>query len=200
MKIGPRYKICKRLGGGIFEKCQTQKFQLSEARSKNSKGGRGFKRGMSDYGRQLIEKQKVRFSYGITEKKLRKYVTQASGSQDAVSVINTLLETRLDNVVYRAGFAKTRRMARQLVAHGHITVNGRKNKVPSHIVSNDDVITIRDSSKTKTVFSKIEPAMKPPKWMTVDIKKMTVTLRNSPEFDANATIFDYQAVFEYYSR
>jgi small subunit ribosomal protein S4 len=139
MKIGPKYKICKRLGGGIFEKCQTQKFQIAEARARK-RGSR--RRGMSDYGKQLLEKQKVRFSYGITEKQLRKYVSSSTLAQDAVSAIYSSLEMRLDNVVYRAGLASTRRMARQLVAHGHITVNGRKLKVPSYATKVDDEIAV----------------------------------------------------------
>ncbi len=198
MKIGPKYKICKRLGGGIFEKCQTQKFQLAEARAR--KGG-SQRRGMSDYGKQLIEKQKVRFSYGITEKQLRKYIDLATASQDAVSTMHKELELRLDNVIYRAGFASTRRMARQIVSHGHITVNGHRLKVPSYTAKVGDEISVRDASKSKTVFANVTKSnVSAPNWLTVDMKKLTVKLKNEPEFEAGATIFDYPAVFELYSR
>ncbi len=197
MKIGPKYKICKRLGGGIFEKCQTQKFQLAEARAK--KGGPR-KRGMSDYGKQLIEKQKVRFSYGITEKQLRKYVDIATSKVDTVSTMNSSLEMRLDNVVYRSGLAATRRMARQLVSHGHINVNGRKLKVPSYTVKVEDEITVRDSSKSKPVFTNCDMTQKAPNWIVVDTGKLSVKVKAVPEYEAGSTIFDYQSVFEFYSR
>jgi len=198
MKIGPKYKICKRLGGGIFEKCQTQKFQLAEARAR--KGGPR-RRGMSDYGKQLIEKQKVRFSYGITEKQLRKYVAKATASTDAVSTMHTELEMRLDNVIYRAGFAATRRMARQIVSHGHITVNGRKLKVPSYTVKIDDEVAVRDGSKGKTVFADVTRSnVVAPKWLVTDMKKLTTKVKSAPVFESGATMFDYQAVFEFYSR
>ena len=112
MKIGPKFKIAKRLGAPIFEKTQTQKFALSEAR-----GGKTRQRrpgAMSDYKRQLIEKQKMRFSYGISEKQLRKYVDEAvSKSHQPIGLLMTRLESRLDNVAYRLGLAKTRQMARQ---------------------------------------------------------------------------------------
>ncbi len=198
MKIGPKYKICKRLGSGIFEKCMSQKFQIVEARARKS-GPR--RRGMSDYGKQLIEKQKVRFSYGISEKQLRKYVDLSTASQDAVSTMHLSLETRLDNVVYRAGLASTRRMARQLVSHGHITVNGRKLKVPSYSVKVDDEIAVRDGSKSKTVFADIaKSAAKAPNWLIADLKKLTVKVKSIPVHESGATMFDYQAVFEFYSR
>jgi small subunit ribosomal protein S4 len=199
MKIGPKYKICKRLGGGVFEKCQTQKFQLAEARAR--KGGSGRRRGMSDYGKQLIEKQKVRFSYGITEKQLRKYVDIATASADAVSTMNRELEMRLDNVIYRAGFASTRRMARQIVSHGHITVNGRKLKVPSYTTKVGDKIAVRDGSKSKTVFADVTRSnVSAPKWLNTDMKKLSLEVKAEPVFESGATIFDYPAVFELYSR
>jgi len=199
MKIGPKYKICKRLGGGIFEKCQTQKFQLSEARAKKS-GNKKFAK-LSDYGKQLLEKQKVRFSYGITEKQLRKYVAQSVHASDAVATIHSLLERRLDNIVYRAGFAATRRMARQLVSHGHILVNGRRLKIPSYIAQVDDIISVRDASKTKPVFANIANAStSTPNWLTVDSKKFTAKVKSVPPYEVGSTLFDYQAVFEFYSR
>jgi small subunit ribosomal protein S4 len=197
MKIGPKYKICKRLGGGIFDKCQTQKFQLAEARAK--KGGKRFNK-VSDYGKQLLEKQKVRFSYGITEKQLRKYVASAIATTDTVSTMSAALEMRLDNVVYRSGLAATRRMARQLVSHGHMMVNGRRLKVPSYTVKVDDEISVRDASKSKPVFASVEKAPKSPNWMTTDLKKLSVKIKSVPVHEAGATLFDYQAVFEFYSR
>src|SRR3989344_7285371 len=108
MIIGPRYKICKRLGSGVFEKCQTQKFQLSEAR-RGAKRRTGRKpRTLSDFGRQLLEKQKVRYAYGVPERQLARYTREAvEGTGDPTVSLLSRLETRLDNVVYRLGLAPT---------------------------------------------------------------------------------------------
>jgi small subunit ribosomal protein S4 len=201
MKIGPKFKIAKRLGAPIFEKTQTQKFALSQAR-----GGREVKRGgqMSDYKRQLIEKQKMRFSYAITEKQLRRYVDEAiaSGHQPVAHLMERL-ESRLDNVVYRLGFAKTRQMARQMVSHGHIIVNGKRLNVPSHKVRKGDVITVREGSKTSGLF--VELAEKHegaavPTWLSLDIKKLTATILGVPVYNPSETLFNPDQVMEYYSR
>src|SRR5581483_8756571 len=130
MLIGPKYKICKRLGSSVFEKCQTQKFQLAADRAPRKTKGR---RGGSDYGAQLIEKQKARFTYGLSEAQFSRYVHEAMEikGKDSAAGLLARLEARLDNVVYRAGFVKTRRAARQLVSHGHVTVGGKRLNVPS---------------------------------------------------------------------
>src|SRR3989344_9636802 len=114
MIIGPKYKICKRLGASVFEKCQTQKFQLAEA-NKPRKQSRG-KRGGSDFGAQLLEKQKARFTYGLSESQFSRYVHEAMERKGKDSALGLLarLESRLDNVIYRSGFVKTRRAARQM--------------------------------------------------------------------------------------
>ena len=174
MKIGPKFKIAKRLGAPIFEKTQSQKFALSE-----SKQGRTSKRKpgqMSDYKRQLIEKQKMRFTYGITEKQLRRYVDEAlEKSEQPVLNLYTRLEMRLDNVVYRLGLAKTRRFARQMVSHGHILVNGKRMTVPSHKVKVDDVISVREGSRQSIIFTNLAEnfeAASVPAWLSFDIKKL----------------------------
>ena len=160
----PKYKICKRLGSGVYEKCQTEKFALSEARVKKTFKRR---RNLSDYGRQLLEKQKVRFTYGITEKQLRKYVSRAVITKEPAAELYKGLETRLDNTVYRLGFAPTRRAARQMVSHGHIIINTKRMTVPSHIVKKGDIIEVREASKDKTLFvgnSETISAHTAPKW------------------------------------
>ena len=124
MIIGPKYKICKRLGGAVFEKCQTQKFTLAEARKKTTKSQGKRPNAMSDYKRQLLEKQKMRYTYGLSERQLSGYVAQSvEKSAHPGDALMLRLESRLDNVVYRLGLAKTRRLARQMVSHGHILVN-----------------------------------------------------------------------------
>ena len=132
MIIGPKYKICRRLGSGVFDQCQSQKFMLSEAK-KTKVAKKGPRKQVSEYGQQLNEKQKIRFSYGISEKQLGNYVEEATSSKGSVASekLFELLETRLDNTIYRLGLASTRRLARQMASHGHFLVNGTKTNVPS---------------------------------------------------------------------
>jgi small subunit ribosomal protein S4 len=202
MKIGPKFKIAKRLGAPIFEKTQTQKFALSE-----SKQGRTTKRKpgqQSDYKRQLIEKQKMRFTYGITEKQLRRYVDDALlKSEQPVLNLVTRLESRLDNVVYRLGLTKTRRFARQVVSHGHILVNGKKMTIPSHKIKVGDVITVREGSKQSGIFlnlAETHEAAGVPSWLSIDIKKLEGKTTGMPIYNPTETLFDPEQVFEFYSR
>jgi small subunit ribosomal protein S4 len=122
MIIGPKYKICRRLGSGVFDQCQSPKFMLSEAK-KTKVAKKGPRKQVSEYGQQLGEKQKIRFSYGISEKQLGNYVEEATSSKGSVASekLFELLETRLDNTIYRLGLASTRRLARQMASHGHFT-------------------------------------------------------------------------------
>lgn len=204
MIIGPKYKIAKRLGAPVFEKTQTQKFALSEARSaRNKKQG---KRGgmMSDYKKQLIEKQKMRFLYGVSEKQLSKYVKEAfAQSHQPITQLIGRLESRLDNVVYRLGFAKTRRLARQVVSHGHIHVNGRRLNIPSHKVKIGDVISVREQSKQSPLFVNTSEALltqTQPHWLSLTAKDLAGEKKAEPTYEPSETIFDPQQVLEYYSR
>ncbi len=203
MKIGPKFKIAKRLGAPIFEKTQTQKFALSEARKgKTAKRKPGQ---ASDYKRQLIEKQKMRFSYGLTEKQLRRYVDEAlvSTSNQPVLSLITRLEQRLDNVVYRLGLAKTRRFARQMVSHGHITVNGKKMTVPSYKVASKDAISVRGGSQSSPMFLNFAETFvhtTVPAWLSMDAKKLEGTVTGAPQYNPTETMFDPNQVFEFYSR
>src|SRR5438128_843190 len=148
MIIGPKYKIARRLGAPIFEKTQGQKYALHLER-KGKK--RGFSKPKSEYGIQMNEKQKARFTYGLSEKQFSNYVKEALSkkSSNASGMIFEFLETRLDNIIYRLGFAPTRLGARQMVSHGHIAVNGKRVTVPSKRVYLGDKIEIVERSKGK---------------------------------------------------
>ncbi len=201
MKIGPKFKIAKRLGAPIFEKTQTQKFALSEQRSARTQRRRGM---MSDYKRQLLEKQKMRFSYGISEEQLRRYVKEATTkSHQPVTLLMTRLESRLDNVVYRLGLAKTRQFARQMVSHGHIDVNGKRLSIPSHRVREGDIISVRESSKNTQLFTNLtenHEAVSVPNWLKFDLKKLSGEVVGVPNFQAGSLMFDPEQVLEFYSR
>lgn len=201
MKLGPRYKICKRLGSSIFEKCQTQRYQLSEARSAKNKKRR---RQGSEYNKQLLEKQKLRLMYGLTEKQFSSYVTK--GLENHVNPQETLfqlLESRLDSVIYRMGLAGTRRMARQLVSHGHVTVNGKRMTIPSYQVKVTDNLEVREGSRTSSVFANANERLqeyKSPRWVQYDPSTFAGKLKEKPVAADQDTGVDIQAVFEYYTR
>lgn len=205
MIIGPKYKICRRLGNGIFEKCQTQKFTLSEERHNKSRKRGGRPRALSNFGKQLIERQKMRYTYGITEKQLSHYVKEAITEKDADSSVELLkkLESRLDSVIYRFGLANTRRMARQIVSHGHIVVNGRKVTIPSYRVRKGEKISIREASKNKSVFSNMAEYLKnymSPSWILFDKNKMQGEVKGDIIQDSSDLMFDVGSILEFYSR
>lgn len=198
---GPKYKICRRLGAEVFEKCQTQKFVQSTARKSANKKGKRPKQ-LSDFGMQLIEKQKIRFSYGVNEKQFSNYVKKAMHSKASASdKLFESLESRLDNVVYRLGLAHTRALARQIVAHGHITINGRKTTIPSYSVKIGDVVAIREGSKKSALFTSLETKLKDyswPNWLKLDVAKGEATVEGMPRMSEGMPNFN--TVLEYYSR
>jgi small subunit ribosomal protein S4 len=193
-----KYKICRRLGAGMFEKCQTQKFLARQKAPKRQPR-------RSDYGNQFLEKQKIRFTYGVREKQFANYIALAMNSSGKnikpANLLSQLLERRLDNVVYRLGLASTRALARQIVSHGHITINGKKLSVPSYQVQKNDVIAIREGSKNRVLFADIATKLKS--------FKTTDWLKWAPDF-ASATVVEMpkdvdpflnpQSVIEFYSR
>jgi len=202
MKVGPKYKIAKRLGASVFEKTQTQKFALAQERvAKTRKRGRG----PTEYGKQLLEKQKVRITYGLPERQFGRYVREAMETHGAnpAEVLHTTLETRLDNVVYRLGLAPTRRAARQMVSHGHITVNGRKTTIPSRAVRIGEVIGVREGSKTRVLFENFADKFAErtlSSWLTWDAKSMQGGVQQQPTTESADPAGDLVAVLSFYSR
>jgi small subunit ribosomal protein S4 len=204
MIIGPKYKIARRLGAPIFEKTQTQKYQLSQARKEKS-GKRGFARPKSEYGMQLLEKQKARYTYCLTERQFSKYAKLALSKKDknAIPRLFESLELRADNTVYRIGFASTRLAAKQMVGHGHITVNGKRITIPSYRLSMGDVIGLREASVGKALFSELDERLKAktvPSWIKFDFDKKIGTVVGIPKYEGADSQFDLNAVLEFYSR
>ncbi len=196
----PKFKICRRLGPGVYDKCQTVKFSTASA-----KGGFGGKRpkALSEYGAQFIEKQKVRFSYGVSERQLSNYVKKASTVKGAGTVDKFYegLELRLDNAIYRMGLAPSRRAARQMVSHGHFVIDNHKVTIPSYELKLGDVIKVREGSKSKKIFQDLATKMKDytaPNWLRFDIGKMEGSILAKPKnID---TFLNLNAVLEFYSR
>jgi len=161
---------------------------------------------MSDYGKQLLEKQKIRYSYGINERQLSRYAHNARARQRATGPATQLfnvLESRLDNIVYRLGFAATRQQARQLVSHGHILLNGRRTTIPSAQTREGDQIAIRETSKDKTFFAALQERIaehRPPHWLSLDAKTLSGTVKGNPGSEDAESLFNLSAVLEYYSK
>jgi small subunit ribosomal protein S4 len=209
MKTGPRYKIAKRLGASVFEKAQTQKFALSADRSaKNKRRGRGRQ---SEYGKQMLEKQKVRVTYGLPERQFRNYVRKALASAGGGSAsggkptdrLHELLELRLDNVVWRIGLASTRRAARQMVAHGHVQIGGKKTRVPSYALSVGDRISVREGSKEHGAlvgFGERFTERPLPSWLSWDPKTMEGSVTERPTTSSADAAGDLVAVLSFYTR
>lgn len=203
MKIGPKYKLAKRLGPSIFEKTQTQKFAIAQERSAPKRtGGR---RGQTEFGKQLLEKQKVRITYGLSESQFGAYVRNAMAAHgvNPAEVLHQQLEMRLDNIVYRLGLAPTRRAARQMVSHGHITVNGKKSTIPSQAIKLGDRIAVREGSKNRAYFDNFaEKFMERPlpSWLSWDPKAMTGGLQAPPTMESADVAGDLAMVLSFYSR
>ena len=196
MKIGPQYKIARRLGASVFEKTQSPKFARKE---------KAAPRRQSEYGAALIEKQRVRFSYRLSERQFSRYVKEAVAQKggNAAGFLYARLEKRLDNVLYRLGFAKTRGLARQMVSHGHVHVNGRKVSIPSYLLKAGDSVSIRPGSKGSVLFSNLSEKLKetpPPPWLSYDEVEGAAKVLGEPVSQAGALPFNLQSVVEFYSR
>jgi small subunit ribosomal protein S4 len=174
-------------------------------RSSQRKEKAGKRRGgKSEYGRQMLEKQKARYSYGVSGGQFTNYVKKAlNAAGDNAKNLIRLLEGRLDNVVVRAGFAPTRSAARQMVSHGHITVGGTIVNIPSYQVRPGETVGIREGSKKKPLFGKLDEelkAAKAPAWLAVDADKKEIRIAGEPSADKTDLLFDIQSVLEFYTR
>ena len=169
--------------------------------SNRNPGGNKRKK-VSEYGTQLKEKQKVKFVYGVLEKQFHRYYLKASNMSGITGEnLLRLLELRLDNVVYRLGLAKTRRMARQIIVHGHIKVNGKKVDIPSYSVKVGDVITLRERSMEQAMFKELrDKAVVTPKWLTYDAATLMGTVAAMPAREDIDCPISEHLIVELYSR
>jgi small subunit ribosomal protein S4 len=201
---GPQCKQCRREGEKLFlkgERCLTDKCGIERRNYPPGDHGRGRSR-QSEYRVQLREKQKARRYYGVLEKQFRNYYAKASG-QPGVTGENLLrlLESRLDNVLVRLGFAGSRRQSRQLIRHGHWFVNGRRVDIPSYQVRADDVITLKPGSKADpTIREATELVSVVPAWLQADHDGLTAKVLRHPERDEIAAPVEEQLIVELYSK
>ena len=202
---GPREKIARRFGVPLFGPSKALELRNFPP---GQHGVRNARRKVSDYGIAMAEKQKLRYQYGLMEKQFALFVKRATATHETGENTVTpglklarLLEFRLDNIVYRSGFATTRALARQMVSHGHILVNGRRNNVASHQVKLGDVIAIREGSKVTKLFQSLSEKLanlNPTYALTIDPAKMSAIVKE-PVREIEP-MFDTQKVLEYYSR
>lgn len=191
----PSLKRCRALG------LETAVVGLAKSSKRQSKRSG---RKVSEYGMQLKEKQKAKFIYGVLEKQFRAYYDKAK-TMPGVTGENLLglLERRIDNVVFRLGLASTRRQARQLVSHGHITVNGKRLDIPSALIKVGDVIGVKEKSRGTSLFKEIaesKNALNVPAWLTADIQNLSGSVTRFPNRDEIDIPVDEQAIVELYSR
>ncbi len=201
MKIGPKYKIARRLGAPVFEKTQTAKYTLSLARK--DKGGRKFTKPKSEFGKALTEKQKARFTYGLGEKQFRGYVLKGMKASNPTQKLFQILESRLDNALFRAGLAKTRSQARQAASHGHVLVNGRRVTVPSIQLEQGQSVTLKPASAQGALFAEVTERMKTqsaPAWLEVNPEGKSFKVVGEPVYVEAEQVFDLGVVMEYYNR
>lgn len=207
---GPTCKLCRREGEKLFLKgarCLSPKCSFERRDYPPGMHGREARfrrRRESDYSRQLREKQKARRIYGILERQFRRYFSMAQRRSGLTGVnLLVILESRLDNVVYRLGFAESRPQARQLVSHGHFYLNGRKTDVPSAIVKSGDVISVRPESRRRTFFKTLSQEMddrQVPRWLQLDTEALSGQVAQLPTRDDIDVSLNEQLIVEFYSR
>jgi len=160
---------------------------------------------LSDYGKQLKEVQKIKWTYGISETQFKKYLEEAKKQKELITAeaLKQILERRIDNVIFLAGFALSRKQARQLVSHGHLYLNKRKITIPSYLVKPNDVISLKEKTKKAKLIEEIKKSKEnyqPPKWLEVDFKNLTIKIKRLPLPEEINLPFDYELAIEFYSR
>lgn len=203
-------KICRRFGQKLFlkgDKCFTAKCPLARKSLSAGRDNRmGRRKRVSEYGRQLVEKQKLRIFYGLKEKQFRRYINKVLrrlSRENRDQLLIQQLESRLDNIVYRLGFADSRGRARQLVSHGHFLVNGKKVDRPSYLLKLGDKVTVREKSKNVAIFQEAEERLKKreaPTWLQVNPQGLEGGILRWPTLEEVNPPANILTIFEFYSR
>lgn len=200
---GPKARHCRRLGVNIYG---SDKYDRILAKRNYPPGmhGQGRFTKKTEYAKQLMEKQKARLMFGLTEKQFRRYYQKAERSPEVTGdQLLTLLERRLDNLLYRAGFAITRAQARQMVSHGLFSFNGKRVTVPSIQVRVGDVLEIRPKNGDSPLFTEVKTGkekIKPPSWLKADTKKLSIEVIALPEREDLEQIIESHLIVEFYSK
>lgn len=206
--IDPKCRSCRRVGDKLMlkgDRCLSAKCAIERRDAvPGQKANPKHRTKLSDRGAQLREKQKARYYYGIMERQFRKTFSEAERAQGiAGDNLVVLLERRLDNIVYRLGFANSRAQARQIIRHGHIMLNGHRTDIPSCLIKAGDTITCRPNSAKNEYFKLVADTIKDrilPNWLSLDMETMAGKILSIPARADIETKFDVQAIVEYYSR
>jgi len=205
--LGPKCKLCRRAGEKLFlkgDRCNTQNCAIVKRNYPPGFHGPKGKGRLSDYGQQLNEKQKAKRQYNLLEKQFRLTFEKAKGKTgNTAETFIQLLETRLDNVVYRAGYAPSRSQARQLVNHGLLTVNEKKVNIPSFQLKSGDVIKIKPNKKNAKVFKDLKEKQKKkeiPGWLNLNSEDLSIKVLHQPDANTIQNNFNVQMIVEFYSR
>lgn len=203
-------KICRRVGVKLFlkgEKCLSPKCPMVTKPYPPGQKRKRRRRGFSEYGKELQEKQKLKNWYNLGERQFRNYVKQVLGKrgkvEDAGALLIKKLESRLDNVVFRLGFASSHTQGRQIIGHGHFLVNGKKINIPSYQVKKGDIISLASVSRKKVIFQHLPSILKkhrPPSWLELNVEKLEGKVIKEPSLEEAAPPAEISAIFEYYSR
>lgn len=210
MASDPKCKLCRRAGEKLFlkaEKCFTHKciFEKRPTTPGMADHQRKHRSSVSEYGTQLREKQKVKNTYGVGEKQFVNYIKEASSGQgiNPSEKLFEVLESRLDNAVFRMGLSDSHSGARQMVSHGHIMINGRRVNIPSYQFKIGDILSIREGSKGKALFFNISEKLKKhssPKWLAFDATKLEGKFLAKPKLDKVYMPYNLTSIIEFYSR
>lgn len=202
--IGPSCRLCRREGQKLFlkgERCYSTKCAIDKKNYAPGQHGQSRKK-LSDYGHQLREKQKTKRFYGILETQFRNYFDKAAKKKGMTGEnLLIMLETRLDNTVFRMGFASSRKEARQLVLHGHFTVNGHRENIPSFTVKEGDMIKVKEKSTSSPKFKEIkEMSISAPVWISIDVDKLEGKVLTMPRREDIDTPVAEHLIVELYSK
>ncbi len=205
--VDKQCKKCRRAGEKLFlkgEKCNSPKCpMISRNFPPGAHGAKGFGK-LTNYGRQLMEKQKAKRVYGIREKQFRNYFDKAlTKIGNTAEILFGFLENRLDNTVYRLGFAASRRQARQLVSHAHFLVNGQKTDIPSFQVRVGDIISLDPASAKSPLFANLAETLAKKEtvvWLSVDAKELKGKVTGKPALDNVERNIDWRVIIEFYSK
>lgn len=204
-------KICRQQGQKLFlkgERCLSPKCVFIKRPTPPGPKGKRRRRQLSEYGRELRQKQGLKRWYNLGEQQFKNYVKKILGRRgqnlkDPAILLIQVLEKRLDNIVFRLGFAKSRAQARQMVSHGYFMVNGKPTKIPSFQLKKNDTLQIRTSKSQKTMLQNLKPLLKkqtPPVWLMLDVEKMEGKVIGEPTLEEAAPPAEIPTVFEFYSR
>lgn len=209
-QLDSKCKLCRRTGEKLFlkgERCATPKCAMVRKPYAPGAHGnnRGFSRGLSEFGKQLAEKQKIKRMYGVSEKQFRKHLSEAAKKKGVIGDnLITRLEMRFDNVIYRLGIASSRAQARQLVSHAMFVVNGKNLNVPSAELKAGDEIVVKEQKLSNSFMKELQTIMKKkhdtPSWLSIDPKTMNGKILSNPPKEELGVGIDTYLVIEFYSR